>query len=171
MDRRIIEGKGRPGVLAALSKPAAGKGPGVTPITPAAAPQVQHLHVDESSAGQRLDNYLLRLLKGVPKTHVYRVIRSGEVRVNKGRAGADTRVQAGDDIRVPPVRLPERTAAPAAPAREFPVLFEGRLAARHRQTGWRGGAWRQWRQLRRHRTTAPRAADGEVPGAGAPARP
>ena len=96
----------------------------MTPITPAAAPQVQHLHVDESSAGQRLDNYLLRLLKGVPKTHVYRVIRSGEVRVNKGRAGADTRVQAGDDIRLPPVRLPQRTVAPPAPAREFPVLFE-----------------------------------------------
>ena len=47
---------------------------------------------------QRLDNFLLRELKGVPKTHVYRVIRSGEVRVNKGRAGADTRVAAGDGI-------------------------------------------------------------------------
>ena len=84
------------------------------------------LVVDEESAGQRLDNFLLRHLKGVPKTHVYRVIRSGEVRVNKGRAAADTRVQPGDAIRVPPVRLPERpAAAPApAPAREFPVLFE-----------------------------------------------
>ena len=91
-----------------------------TPVVPA----VQHLVVDEESAGQRLDNFLLRFLKGVPKTHVYRVIRSGEVRINKGRAAADTRVQAGDDIRVPPVRLPERPAGPAAPAREFPVLFE-----------------------------------------------
>ena len=81
------------------------------------------LTVDEESDGQRLDNYLLRLLKGVPKTHVYRVIRSGEVRVNKGRASADTRVAAGDLIRVPPVRMAER-APSAAPPREFDVLFE-----------------------------------------------
>ena len=96
------------------------------PASRAAAPQVRHLVVDEESAGQRLDNYLLRHLKGVPKTHVYRVIRSGEVRVNKGRAAADTRVAAGDDVRVPPVRLPERSAAAStpAPAREFPILFE-----------------------------------------------
>ena len=87
--------------------------------------------VDEESAGQRLDNFLLRQLKGVPKTHVYRIIRSGEVRVNKGRASADTRVESGDRVRVPPVRLSERAvekaeamASPHAPAREFPVLFE-----------------------------------------------
>jgi 23S rRNA pseudouridine955/2504/2580 synthase len=61
--------------------------------------------VDEDSAGQRLDNFLLRVLKGVPKTHVYRVIRSGEVRVNGGRASADTRLAAGDEVRVPPVRI------------------------------------------------------------------
>lgn len=84
---------------------------------------VRHLTVDESSDGQRLDNFLLRLLKGVPKTHVYRVIRSGEVRVNKGRAAADTRVATGDDIRVPPMRLAER-APSAAPPREFDILFE-----------------------------------------------
>jgi len=97
--------------------------PTVKPVTPA-APQVQHLRVDESSAGQRLDNFLMRWLKGVPKTHVYRVIRSGEVRVNKGRAAADTRVQTGDDVRVPPVRVAERPSAAAVPAREFGVLFE-----------------------------------------------
>lgn len=92
------------------------------------------MEVDEESAGQRLDNFLLRQLKGVPKTHVYRIIRSGEVRVNKGRASADTRVEAGDVVRVPPVRLSERVAEKAeamaglvargAPAREFPVLLE-----------------------------------------------
>ncbi|MBL8350067.1 MAG: RluA family pseudouridine synthase [Burkholderiaceae bacterium] len=81
--------------------------------------------VDEAGDGQRLDNFLLRLLKGVPKTHVYRVIRSGEVRVNKGRAAADTRLTVGDEVRVPPVRTVDRPAAAApAPAREFPVLFE-----------------------------------------------
>ncbi len=88
------------------------------------APAVRHLTVDAESAGQRLDNYLLRVLKGVPKTHVYRVIRSGEVRLNKGRAQADSRVAEGDDVRVPPMRLPEPSTAPPAPAREFPVLFE-----------------------------------------------
>lgn len=88
---------------------------------------VQHLTVDEESAGQRLDNYLIRVLKGVPKTHIYRIIRSGEVRRNKGRVSADDRVQAGDVLRIPPIRLSERAeekAAQPAPAREFPVVFE-----------------------------------------------
>jgi 23S rRNA pseudouridine955/2504/2580 synthase len=83
--------------------------------------------VDAASAGQRLDNFLLRELKGVPKTHVYRIIRSGEVRVNKGRAQADTRVATGDLVRLPPLRTSERAAAKAeapAPARDFPVLLE-----------------------------------------------
>ena len=70
-----------------------------------ASAQVQFLTVGEESAGQRLDNFLIRHLKGVPKTHVYRIIRSGEVRVNKGRAAADTRVQDGDVVRLPPVRV------------------------------------------------------------------
>ena len=87
-------------------------------------PEVGWLTVDAESAGQRLDNFLIRHLKGVPKTHVYRIIRSGEVRVNKGRAGADTRVSAGDMVRVPPVRVAERPAASAVPGREFPVLLE-----------------------------------------------
>lgn len=87
---------------------------------------VRHLTVDAESADQRLDNYLLRELKGAPKTLIYRIIRSGEVRVNKARARADTRLQPGDDVRLPPVRLPERAgdAMAAVPAREFPVLYE-----------------------------------------------
>jgi 23S rRNA pseudouridine955/2504/2580 synthase len=89
-----------------------------------AAPQVQRLVVDEGSEGQRLDNFLIRLLKGVPKTHVYRVIRSGEVRINKGRAAADTRLALGDEVRVPPVRMAEPKAESAVPPREFSVLFE-----------------------------------------------
>ncbi len=97
-------------------------------------PQVKTVLVEAESAGQRLDNFLLRHLKGVPKTHVYRIIRSGEVRVNKGRASADSRVQAGDAVRLPPVRISERvaekaqamadTVARGAPAREFATLFE-----------------------------------------------
>ena len=89
------------------------------------------LTVDENAQGQRLDNFLLRYLKGVPKTHVYRIIRSGEVRLNKGRAQADTRVAEGDVVRIPPIRISDRVAEKAealsqspAPAREFPILFE-----------------------------------------------
>jgi 23S rRNA pseudouridine955/2504/2580 synthase len=97
-----------------------------SPDAAAAEPTVRRVTVDESGEGQRLDNFLLRLLKGVPKTHVYRVIRSGEVRVNKGRASADTRLAIGDEVRVPPVRVAERPAdaAAAVPPREFPLLFE-----------------------------------------------
>ncbi|MBC7717902.1 MAG: RluA family pseudouridine synthase [Pseudorhodobacter sp.] len=87
-------------------------------------PAVTRVVVDEGSEGQRLDNFLIKLLKGVPKTHVYRVIRSGEVRVNKGRAHADTRLNLGDEVRVPPVRVADRSDEPPAPPREFPVVFE-----------------------------------------------
>ena len=110
---------------------------------PTTLPQATLVTVDEDYAGQRLDNFLIRQLKGVPKTHVYRIIRSGEVRVNKGRAQADTRVEAGDIVRLPPVRTSERadqkalamaeevarhgassTVGGYAPPAEFPILFE-----------------------------------------------
>ena len=90
-------------------------------------PEARLIEVDEGGAGQRLDNFLLRQLKGVPKTHVYRIIRSGEVRLNKARAGADTRLALGDVVRVPPVRVSPSVADKAerpAPAREFPILLE-----------------------------------------------
>ena len=79
-------------------------------IPPKTEPKAEFVTVDENSDGQRLDNFLIRQLKGVPKTHVYRIIRSGEVRVNKGRASADTRIVEGDIIRLPPVRVSERMA-------------------------------------------------------------
>ncbi len=101
----------------------------LSPATPAA--KVNWLTVGEEFAGQRLDNFLLRELKGVPKTHVYRIIRAAEVRVNKGRAQADTRLAAGDVVRIPPIRISEKVAqketamaAKPAPARSFPILFE-----------------------------------------------
>ncbi len=89
-------------------------------------PSVQQVVVGEEADGQRLDNFLIRRLKGVPKTHVYRVIRSGEVRVNAGRADADTRVRTGDRIRVPPIRVAwvDPEAAAAVPPREFAVIHE-----------------------------------------------
>ena len=88
---------------------------------------MRYIQVDEESAGQRLDNFLFRELKGVPKTHIYRIIRSGEVRRNKGRISADDRVQPGDLLRIPPIRLSEQAAEKAlasVPSRAFPVLFE-----------------------------------------------
>lgn len=86
---------------------------------------VRHVRVDADSAGQRLDNFLLRQLKGVPKTHIYRLIRSGQVRVNGRRAQADTRLPAGCEVRLPPVRVAQpEEAAPAAPPREFAPLYE-----------------------------------------------
>ncbi len=76
---------------------------------------VRLVRVDAGSDGQRVDNFLLRELKGVPKSRIYRLLRKGEVRINKGRAKADTRLQLGDEVRIPPVRMSEEVAAPTAP--------------------------------------------------------
>jgi len=72
--------------------------------------------IDEGGAGQRLDNFLTTHLKGVPKSHVYRIVRSGEVRVNKGRVDASYRLQLEDVVRVPPVKVAEKTANPSMEA-------------------------------------------------------
>jgi 23S rRNA pseudouridine955/2504/2580 synthase len=69
---------------------------------------VSWLTIDADSAGQRIDNFLARVLKGVPKSHLYRILRTGEVRVNKGRVSAEARLAEGDVVRVPPVRVAER---------------------------------------------------------------
>jgi 23S rRNA pseudouridine955/2504/2580 synthase len=66
--------------------------------------QATWMEVDETASGQRIDNFLLRALKGVPKTHVYRILRTGQVRVNSGRVEATYRLQPGDRLRIPPVR-------------------------------------------------------------------
>ncbi|MCX7172783.1 MAG: RluA family pseudouridine synthase [Proteobacteria bacterium] len=85
------------------------------------------LEVGEEALGQRIDNFLLRTCKGVPKSHVYRILRSGEVRVNKGRIGPDYRLQIGDAIRIPPIRV-AATQNPGIqariPAREFDIAYE-----------------------------------------------
>jgi 23S rRNA pseudouridine955/2504/2580 synthase len=118
---------------------------------------VQRVLIDEASEGQRLDNFLVKFLKGVPKSHVYRVIRSGEVRVNKGRAAVDTRLALGDEVRVPPVRVADRSEAPVAPAREFPVIHEDEFliainkpagVAVHGGSGVSSGVIEQLRQAR-----------------------
>lgn len=74
---------------------------------PARGPGVRLVRVDEDRAGQRLDNWLLGQLKGAPKSLIYKIVRSGQVRVNGGRAKAETRLEAGDQVRIPPVRLGE----------------------------------------------------------------
>ena len=94
------------------------------PLLPVPVPlQVQLLTISEEEAGQRIDNFLLRICKGVPKSHIYRVLRSGEVRVNKGRIDQTYRLTEGDIVRVPPVRVAEKTES-TAPGAEFTILLE-----------------------------------------------
>ncbi len=85
--------------------------------------QAQFVTIAEEDAGQRIDNYLLRVCKGVPKSHIYRILRSGEVRVNKGRIDQLYRLAEGDMVRIPPIRVAEKTTV-AVPGAEFPILFE-----------------------------------------------
>ena len=80
--------------------------------------------IDEGSCGQRIDNFLCKFLKGVPKSHLYRILRSGEVRVNKKRVDQNYRLEVGDQVRIPPVRVAEERVCDYVPALEFPVLYE-----------------------------------------------
>ncbi len=82
------------------------------------------LTIDDESSGQRVDNFLLRVCKGVPKSHIYKAIRGGEVRVNKGRIQADYRLAAGDVLRVPPLRLPAPGERRKVPPSTFPFVYE-----------------------------------------------
>ncbi len=83
---------------------------------------VRKVRIDADAAGQRVDNFLHRELPGVPRGRVYRLLRRGEVRVNGGRVRADYRLRAGDEVRIPPVRL--REAGPAAPPGPAAALLE-----------------------------------------------
>ncbi len=92
-------------------------------------PAVRYVTVDPEHAGQRLDNFLIRLAKGVPKSHVYRIVRSGEVRINRSRASADQKLAEGDRIRIPPMRTAARPQAlpaqsPAGRLALLPIVFE-----------------------------------------------
>lgn len=91
------------------------------------AATVRKVSIGEEDAGQRIDNFLLRECKGVPKSHIYRILRSGEVRVNGGRVVQTYRLVEGDEVRIPPVRVAERapTAIPrSALATPLEVVFE-----------------------------------------------
>jgi 23S rRNA pseudouridine955/2504/2580 synthase len=117
--------------------------------------------IGEESAGQRIDNYLLGALKGVPKSHVYRILRGGEVRVNSGRVDATYRLKEGDKVRIPPIRMEQRPLLPpnclpkGAPRLMEAVIYEdeGLIAlnkpaglAVHGGSGIRMGVIEQLRQ-------------------------
>ena len=83
--------------------------------------------IADEDQGQRLDNYLLRVCKGVPKSHIYRIIRSGEIRLNGRRVEASSRIKTGDVLRIPPIRIAQRQAEIVAGAEikvELPIVFE-----------------------------------------------
>ncbi|RCS58246.1 RluA family pseudouridine synthase [Parvibium lacunae] len=90
------------------------------------ADQVNFVLVDDSIAGQRIDNFLCKICKGVPKSHLYRIVRNGEVRVNKGRISVDYKLAHGDLLRIPPMRVAQvnQGGKESAPAADFPVLYE-----------------------------------------------
>ena len=92
------------------------------------ASAASNVTIDEASDGQRIDNFLAKTLKGVPKSHIYRILRSGEVRVNKGRIDASYKLALNDVVRVPPIRVAandkEVISAPATSVLESTIIFE-----------------------------------------------
>lgn len=99
-------------------------------LTALPSDRVTFVRIGPDADGQRLDNFLVRVAKGVPKSHLYRIIRSGEVRVNKARVKAETRLTEGDLLRLPPVRVSQKPVTKAPPAAlgdgVVPVLYEDR---------------------------------------------
>jgi 23S rRNA pseudouridine955/2504/2580 synthase len=85
---------------------------------------VRQVDIGCETAGQRVDNFLLRECKGVPKSHIYRILRSGEVRINSGRVPATYHLQEGDRVRIPPLRLGAKAAASKPPKMDLPLLYE-----------------------------------------------
>ncbi|MDO5070309.1 MAG: RluA family pseudouridine synthase [Neisseria zoodegmatis] len=88
---------------------------------------VNHISISDEDAGQRLDNFLIKILKGVPQSHIQRIIRAGEVRLNKKRCKPTDRIGAGDVVRIPPVRIAEKQRPSEnmpVPARDFEIVYE-----------------------------------------------
>ena len=114
---------------------------GPTPRPAGDAGQVRTVRVPDDRAGQRLDNFLLGQLKGAPRSLVYKIVRSGQVRVNGGRAKAERKLEGGDEVRIPPVRLAEAGERPTPPkglldALEAAIVFEdARLLALNKPSG------------------------------------
>ena len=85
---------------------------------------VSAVAIDTASDGQRVDNFLMRLCKGVPRSHIYRILRTGEVRVNSRRVDATYRLKSGDTVRIPPVRLAQRGHKRRVPPALLPVVYQ-----------------------------------------------
>ncbi|HBK46384.1 MAG TPA: 23S rRNA pseudouridine(955/2504/2580) synthase [Xanthomonadaceae bacterium] len=111
------------------------------PKAPADKVGVRILKVPEDRSGQRLDNFLLGQLKGAPRSLIYKIVRSGQVRVNGGRAKAERKLEGGDEVRIPPVRLTEEGEKAAPPASflakmEAAIVYEdARLLALNKPSG------------------------------------
>ena len=90
-------------------------------------PQVRFVTIDAERAGQRIDNFLMTELKGVPKSRIYRLVRTGEVRVNKGRIKPEYKICDGDEIRIPPVRVSESEPGPSASLKKVQALDDAIL--------------------------------------------
>ncbi|MCU7846073.1 MAG: 23S rRNA pseudouridine(955/2504/2580) synthase RluC [Candidatus Thiodiazotropha sp. (ex Monitilora ramsayi)] len=126
------------------------------------SPSVTFLDVAQDDAGQRIDNFLMRHLKGVPKSRIYRVLRKGEVRVNKGRIKATYRLQAGDRIRIPPIRM--ESTQPGTPSKQLQsrlnntVLYEDeRMLVLNKPSGMavHGGSGLNWGVIETLRSLRP----------------
>ncbi len=89
-------------------------------------PSVQFVNVDAANAGQRIDNFLLSFLKGVPKSRIYRIVRKGEVRVNKGRVKPEYKLSSGDVVRIPPIRVAHKDEPPK-PSSQLSELLESSI--------------------------------------------
>ena len=124
-------------------------------------PTVQSVEIEHDGCGQRVDNYLIKKLKGVPRSHIYRIIRKGEVRVNKKRVKPETKLQLGDVLRIPPVRTAQPNEIPRAGAGllkllsasilfngdDFMVVNKPQNLAVHRGSGLKIGLIDALRQL------------------------
>ena len=115
---KILTNTGRVDVIRASRSP--------EPRHERASPRVLFFQIDEDESGQRIDNFLLARLKGVPKSRIYRLLRKGEVRVNKGRIGPDYRLRARDVVRLPPIRIAERDHV-SAPGRHLRTRLEDNI--------------------------------------------
>ncbi|OAI49998.1 23S rRNA pseudouridylate synthase [Gammaproteobacteria bacterium SCGC AG-212-F23] len=100
-------------------------------MNPYSSSKVQYLTIDAEFAEQRIDNYLLTHLKGVPRTHIYRILRKGEIRINKKRIDPSYRLQAGDILRLPPIRLSEKK--PVTPGQSLIALLKARILYEDKQ--------------------------------------
>ena len=117
--------------------------------------------IDQNSQGQRIDNYLLTQLKGVPRSHIYQLLRSGQVRVNKGRIKPPYRLKLGDEVRIPPVRIAEKSAS-TVPTAVLKLLEQYVVF----MLTWSRSCWRPERTvaLQMQQMTVTMAFAGHAPG-------